>query len=321
MDWNAVLQRVAVILVETLNILQIIAVTLLITVYGAIRACLPASVLGKKTVANEVVLVTGAGSGIGRLLALRFAKLGSKLVLWDVNQKGNEETKNMVQELGAEVYAYTCDITRREEVYRLAKQVKDEAGNVNILINNAGIVIGKNLMDCSDTQIERTMQVNALSHFWITKAFLPAMLEANHGHIVSISSGAGLIGNPGLADYCASKFAANGFAESLALELYKMGKRGIEFTQVCPFYINTGMFDGVASKYITILEPDYAADKIVEAILTNQKVLYMPRLIYPLIALKGLLPVEAAIYLGDSLGALDAMNTFKGRQPQNGSIH
>ncbi|XP_032465350.1 epidermal retinol dehydrogenase 2 isoform X3 [Phocoena sinus] len=199
----------------------------------------------QKNVAGEIVLITGSGSGLGRLLAIKFARLGSVLVLWDVSREGNEETCKMAREAGAtEVYAYTCDCSRKEEVYRVADQVKKEVGDVSILINNAGIVTGKKFLDCPDELMEKSFDVNFKAHLWTYKAFLPAMIANDHGHLVCISSSAGLIGVNGLADYCASKFAAFGFAESVFMETFAKKQNGIKTTIVCPFFINTGMFDG-----------------------------------------------------------------------------
>ncbi|KAJ8277655.1 hypothetical protein GJAV_G00078140 [Gymnothorax javanicus] len=275
----------------------------------------------RKCVAGEIVLITGAGSGIGRLMALEFSSMAVTLVLWDINQEGNEETARLAKEKGAsEVYTYTCDCSKKTEIYRVADQVKREVGDVGILINNAGIVTGKKFMDASDSLVEKTMEVNAIAHFWTYKAFLPAMMASNHGHLVSIASSAGLIGVNGLADYCASKFAAVGFAESVALELLATGKDGIKTTIVCPFVIDTGMFDGCNSKWprmIPILNPNYVARKIVDAILTNQVYLLLPRSMYVIAGLKNILPTKVGVVMGDYLGAFHLMDDFKGRKKVN----
>ncbi|KAK3534007.1 hypothetical protein QTP86_000514 [Hemibagrus guttatus] len=214
------------------------------------------------------------------------------LVLWDINLDGVKETARAVKEKGARsVHCYQVDCSDRGKVYQLAEQVKQEVGDVTILINNAGIVTGKKFMDSADSLVEKTLQVNTMAHFWTYKAFLPAMVEKNHGHLVCIASSAGLIGINGLADYCASKFAAVGFAESVALELIATGKDGIKTTIVCPYFINTGMFDGCSTKWprmLPILEPEYVAKKIVNAILMDQTYLLMPRTMYMLMFLKRL---------------------------------
>ncbi|XP_014834057.1 PREDICTED: epidermal retinol dehydrogenase 2 [Poecilia mexicana] len=154
----------------------------------------------KKNIAGEVVLITGAGSGIGRLMAQEFAAHGTVLVLWDINQEGIKETARLAKNGGASrVHCFVCDCSNKNEVYRVADQVKREVGDVSILVNNAGIVTGKKFMDAPDSLIEKTMEVNTMAHFWTYKAFLPAMIANNHGHLVSIASSAGLIGVNGLA--------------------------------------------------------------------------------------------------------------------------
>lgn len=274
----------------------------------------------RKNVAGEIVLITGSGSGIGRLLALKFASLGSVLVLWDVNKEGNEETCRMVKEAGARAYSYICDCSQKEEVYRVADQVKKEVGDVSILINNAGIVTGKKFLNCPDNLMEKSFDVNFKAHLWTYKAFLPAMLANNHGHLVCISSAAGLLGINGLADYCASKFAAFGFAESIHMELFAQKKEGIKTTIVCPFFINTGMFDGCSTGsplFLPILEPEYVVKKIVDAILKEQLYLYMPRFLYIVMTLKSLLPVKTSQLMIDYMGGFNVMDHFVGRKKIN----
>ncbi|XP_063318094.1 epidermal retinol dehydrogenase 2-like isoform X1 [Pelmatolapia mariae] len=271
----------------------------------------------KKNIAGEVVLITGAGSGIGRLMAQEFAAHSTVLVLWDINQEGMKETARLAKSNGASrVHYYICDCSDKNEVYRVADQVKREVGDVSILVNNAGIVTGKKFMDAPDSLIEKTMDVNIMAHFWTYKAFLPAMIANNHGHLVSIASSAGLIGVNGLADYCASKFAAVGFAESVGLELLATGKDGVKTTIVCPYFINTGMFDGCQTKWpklLPILNPDYVAKKIIHAVLTDQVYLLLPRSMYLIAGLKNVLNMKQAIVLGQYLGAFNLMDTFRGR--------
>ncbi|NXC16519.1 RDHE2 dehydrogenase, partial [Corythaeola cristata] len=244
----------------------------------------------KKSVSGEIVLITGAGSGIGRLLSLKFASLGATVVLWDINQEGLKETSRLARENGAErVHCYTCDCSKRQEIYRVADQVKKEVGDVSILVNNAGVVNGKRFTDIPDSLVEKNMQVNIMAHFWVCKAFLPAMIACNHGHLVTIASAAALTGACYLTDYCASKFAAYGFAESVDFEMKNLGKTGVKTTIVCPFFINTGMFDGCKTKWprlLPILEPEYVAEKIVTAVRQNKEVLLIPRIIYFLCILK-----------------------------------
>uniref|UniRef100_A0A4W6EAQ6 Short chain dehydrogenase/reductase family 16C, member 5a n=1 Tax=Lates calcarifer TaxID=8187 RepID=A0A4W6EAQ6_LATCA len=252
----------------------------------------------KKNVAGEVVLITGQVAGFGRLMAQEFAE-------------GMKETAQLAKQSGASrVHYYLCDCSDKNEVYRVADQVKREVGDVSILVNNAGIVTGKKFMDAPDSLIEKTMEVNTMAHFWTYKAFLPAMIANNHGHLVSIASSAGLIGVNGLADYCASKFGAVGFAESVGLELLATGKDGIKTTIVCPYFINTGMFDGCQTKWpslLPILNPDYVAKKIIHAVLTDQVYLLLPKSIYLIAALKKLVSTFSVLF---HISALTLLTSF-----------
>ncbi|XP_018613325.1 epidermal retinol dehydrogenase 2-like isoform X1 [Scleropages formosus] len=298
-----------------LETLQVLVLSVYFNLEAFLKLFIPSR---KKSVVGELVLITGAGSGIGRLVALEFAPLGVSLVLWDISQEGNKETARLAKEKGArKVHTYVCDCSDKADVYRVADQVKREVGDVSILINNAGIVTGKKFMDAPDSLIEKTLEVNTMAHFWTYKAFLPAMMANNHGHLVSIASSAGLIGVSGLADYCASKFGAIGFAESVALEMLTAGKDGIKTTIVCPYFINTGMFDGCQTKWprlLPILDPAYVAKKIVNAILTDQVYLLLPRAMYVLMAFKNCLQWNQAALLGLYLGVFDKLEECKAHQ-------
>ncbi|XP_012319039.1 short-chain dehydrogenase/reductase family 16C member 6-like [Aotus nancymaae] len=282
----------------------------------------------KKNVAGEIVLITGAGSGLGRQLAIHFAGLGAILVLWDINQEDNVETCRLAKEKGGEkVFPYKCDCSNRQEVYRVADQVRKEVGDVTILINNAGVVTGKLFLDIPDYMVEKSFLVNAISHFWTYKAFLPAMIRTNHGHLVCISSIAGVAGINGLSGeylvspyYSASKFAAFGFAESLFFELAILKKTGIKTTIVCPHFINTGMFEGCTTKYpllLPILEQEYVAKKILNAILEEQVYLMIPKFLYIALILKQIMSPKMLIAFGDYLGVDTCMASFKGRKTAN----
>ncbi|XP_060591145.1 epidermal retinol dehydrogenase 2-like [Ruditapes philippinarum] len=250
-------------------------------------------------------------------MAIRFAKLKCPLVLWDVNEKGNEETLAMCKEYGVTVKTYKIDLCDRDDVYSVANKVKQEVGQIDILVNNAGIVTGKKILNCPDHMMTKTMEVNCMAHFWTVKSFLPDMMKRNHGHIVTVASSAGFIGVSGLADYCASKFAAVGFEESLRFELDSQGKDGIHTTVVCPFFINTGMFEGAKTRFplvLPVLEQEYVAKKIVEAVLCNQTILCIPKILYIFYAIKGLIPHEPGFVVSKYLGAHNLMDTFVGRQ-------
>lgn len=274
----------------------------------------------RKDVEGDIVLVTGGGSGLGRLMCLKLAARGAKIVTWDVNAGGNEETVKEVRANGGECHAYTVDLCNRNAIYAAAVKVKEEVGKVDILINNAGIVTGKNFLESADELVLRTFDVNVMSHFWTVKAFLPAMMASNKGHIVTIASLAGLAGVNKLVDYCASKFAAVGFDESLKLELLVGGYTGVKTTIICPYYINTGMFDGVKSKLIPILKPEYVASEAVDGILLNTPMVILPSMCRYLISLKLILPFKGGYLLYRACGGHMTMEDFKGRTKEEMSL-
>lgn len=230
----------------------------------------------KKSVAGEIVLITGAGHGIGRLTAYEFAKLKTKLVLWDINKHGVEETAAACRKLGAQAHHYVVDCSKRDEIYSTALKVKEEIGDVSILINNAGVVYTSDLFATQDPQIEKTFEVNVLAHFWTTKAFLPAMMKSNHGHIVTVASAAGHTVVPFLLAYCSSKFAAVGFHRALTDELAALERTGIKTSCLCPNFINTGFIKNPHTNLIPTLEPEEVVEKLMNGILTEQKMIFVP---------------------------------------------
>uniref|UniRef100_A0A8C5YPL5 Short-chain dehydrogenase/reductase family 16C member 6-like n=1 Tax=Marmota marmota marmota TaxID=9994 RepID=A0A8C5YPL5_MARMA len=255
----------------------------------------------KKDVAGEIVLITGAGSGLGRLLALHFARTGAILVLWDINQESNMETCRLAKEKGGvKVFAYKCDCSNRQEVYSVADQVKKEVGDVTILINNAGIVTGKPFLDIPDHMMERSFYVNAISHFWICKAFFPAMLQANHGHLVCISSIAGMVGTSGLSG-------------KHFIQLYILN----EMETFLRRHKQTKLTQDRYQFLLPLLEQEYVAQKIFNAILEEQVYLLIPKFAYFAVVLKHLISPKMMIVLGEYLGADTCMDSFKGRMEAN----
>ncbi|XP_034935940.1 short-chain dehydrogenase/reductase family 16C member 6 [Chelonus insularis] len=247
-----------------------------------------------KDIRGEVALVTGGAGGLGRLIAKKLAALGAHVIIWDIDKLGIQEIVSEIQSTGGKCTGYVCDITNKDEVYNTAKTIKIEVGNVTIVVNNAGYVCGELFMNLPDNEIERTYQVNILSHYWINKSFLKEMMKENHGHIVTIASVAGLLGTYRCTDYSATKFAAVGYHESLFSELQAHGYNGIHTTLICPYYINTGMFSGVKPRLMAMLEPEYVAEEIVIAILTNQIYVVLPNSAKFFLPLKNWLPPKLA---------------------------
>uniref|UniRef100_A0A8C0K523 Estradiol 17-beta-dehydrogenase 11 n=1 Tax=Canis lupus dingo TaxID=286419 RepID=A0A8C0K523_CANLU len=256
-----------------LQCLQFLPLLIIFTLESLLKLFIPKK---RKSVTGEIVLITGAGHGIGRLTAYEFAKLKSKLVLWDINKHGIEDTAAECRRLGAKVHAFVVDCSNREDIYSSAKKVKAEVGDVSILVNNAGVVYTSDLFATQDPQIEKTFEVNVLAHFWTTKAFLPVMMKNNHGHIVTVASAAGHTGVPFLLAYCSSKFAAVGFHKALTEELAALERTGVKTTCLCPNFINTGFIKNASTALGPILEPEEVVDKLLNGILTEQKMIFIP---------------------------------------------
>lgn len=266
---------------------------------------------------NKHVLVTGAASGIGRLLALGCATLGATVTIWDLDAESAGRAAAEAEELGAAgAWAYTCDVGDREQVYARAEEVRAAAGDPDVLVNNAGIVNGRPLLELPDERIEKTFAVNTLALFWTAKAFLPRMKDRGSGHIVTVASAAGMIGTARETDYAASKFAAVGFNEALRQEL-RHSAPGVRTTVVCPYYVDTGMFKGVKSRFprlLPVLREQEVADRILRAVQKNEPLVQMPFMVSSLPALR-LLPVWAFDQLADFFGLNNAMDSFTGRSP------
>lgn len=121
-----------------------------------------------KCIDGELCLITGAGGALGRLFALEFAKEGAHLVLWDCNTAANEQTAKLAREIGVQVHTYTVDLSKRQGIYEAADRVRAEVGEVSMVVNNAGVVAGRRLLECPDELLERTLLVNCHALFWVS---------------------------------------------------------------------------------------------------------------------------------------------------------
>ncbi|XP_018787520.1 PREDICTED: epidermal retinol dehydrogenase 2 isoform X2 [Bactrocera latifrons] len=227
-----------------------------------------------KNVSGQVVLITGGGGGVGRLLALNFAKQNARVVVWDINPEAIKTTMDLLARNGYTCKGYVVDISDRDQVYERAAQTINE----------------------------------------IVKAFLPQMMQNNRGHIVTVGSVTGMLGTYGCSDYSATKFACVGFHESLLTDLKTHGYDGIHMTLICPYYINTGMFSGVRPRMFPMLHPQYVADRILEAIQKNEVWCVLPHTIRVLTPLKCLLPAKVCWELMSRvIRGPESMMMFQGR--------
>ena len=268
---------------------------------------------------DKRVLITGGASGIGRLMgAMALEKGASTLVIWDINQQSIDDT---IAELTAKgkVVGYRVDISDEQLVIEAAKAVKQQVGQIDILINCAGIITSNKTFDNFTTaEIHRTMNINTVAPMVVALQFLPDMIARNSGHICHISSAGGLISNPKMSVYAASKWAVIGWSDSVRIELEQMGSR-VKVTTIAPYYIKTGMFDGVKSPIVPLMKPEYAARQIIRAIEKNSLVKVVTKLIplpYHFVRfMQGILPVRLFDWVfGEVFGIYHSMDNFTGRK-------
>ena len=263
---------------------------------------------------GRTLLITGGASGIGRIMGRMALQRGAKkVVVWDINEDNIAATESELKSYG-EVKGYKVDVANTEMVKQMFALTTKECGDVDILINSAGIITGnKTFAEQSQLDIDRTMAINATAPMTVALQALPPMLERNVGHICNIASAAGFIANPRMSIYAASKWAVIGWSDSLRVELQE-SKSNVHVTTIAPYYISTGMFDGVRSRIIPILKPEWVAKKILNAIEKNRKISSWPLGYHLIRTLQALLPLRALDLLCKVLGIYNALDHFKGRK-------
>ena len=188
--------------------------------------------------ANQIAVVTGAGRGIGRAIALKFANEGADVGVVSRTQENSEKVAAEIRALGRRAWAFAVDVADAAAVSAAAEKILAEAGKVDILVNNAGVTRDGLLMRLSDADWDTVLDTNLKGAFLITKAFSRAMIKARTGRIINISSVIGLIGNAGQSNYAASKAGLIGFTQSCAREF---AGRGITVNAIAPGFIETDM--------------------------------------------------------------------------------
>jgi len=209
---------------------------------------------------DKVVLITGASSGIGRETAIQFAKKGSNLILVARRKQKLEQLDNDLKKYKISTLICECDVSDKLQVEKMSKLVLEKFGSVDILVNNAGFAIYGSIFDLTTEEIESQMATNYFGMIYCIKNFLPFMLEKKSGHIVNIASVAASFGLPGIASYCASKFAMLGFSEGLKHELKGTG---VGITVVSPIMVRTNFFDHPSFQFMPKYSPTSLSDKTV----------------------------------------------------------
>jgi short-subunit dehydrogenase len=240
---------------------------------------------------DKIIVITGASSGIGRSAAIEFANKGAKLVLVARRKEKLDELAKSLSK-STEVLVCQCDVSDKSQVESMTAQVLNKFSKIDILVNNAGFAIYGTVSDLSIEEIESQMRTNYLGMVYCTKNFLPIFQKQNSGHIVNVASVAASFGLPGIASYCASKFAMLGFSEGLKHEL-----RGtnIGITIVSPIMVRTNFFDHESfakmPKYSpTSLDPKTVAKAILSASESSRLEIIVPGIVRVGVWLKHTMP-------------------------------
>lgn len=270
------------------------------------------------------MLITGGASGIGRIMGrICLEKGASNLIVWDINQANIDKTEAELSDVKlaepgvskGQIHSYIVNVSDPQAIKSAYEKVKSEVGDVDILVNCAGIVRGNNTFDKQTVQdIDLTMDINANAPMYVALAVLPDMLRRDRGHICNIASAAGMLGVPKLSVYCASKWAVIGWTESMRVEL-KQARSHVRVTSVAPYFINTGMFDGVNSKVFPILDPENTAAKIIRAVEVGKSFRGIPFAYHFIRIWQGLLPNFLFDFIfGKVFGVYSVMDHFTGRR-------
>ncbi len=269
---------------------------------------------------GKTAIITGGAMGIGLATSRRLVQEGCLVTIWDLNEIELNKAKIDLENIGGKVFTYVADVTDKTRVYQLVEQAKNDMLKIDILVNNAGYIKNGNFLEQSADAWERTIDVNFTSLIYTIHAVLPQMYQRNSGHIVNISSAAGLIGVGGMSVYAATKWAVLGLTESLRFESGLKGKNGIKWTSIHPSYLAHGMFEGAKLNLLgnliipLVKDHDVIAKAIVkDALIKGKKVVRRPITLRFSILLRGILPDFLFQKLLVLMGVHKSMHEFKGR--------
>ena len=266
---------------------------------------------------NKTVLITGAASGIGKRFAEMISGSGNiTLVLWDRNPDTLIENRSDLPD-EIDVITRGVDVSDFESVKSASDELIDKQILPDIIVNCAGVVVGKMFHEHTPEETQNTIQINTIGSMWVVQMFINQWMERGSGHVVNLASASGYIGNPRMSVYAASKWAVIGWSESLRLELDKL-KTGIQVTTVIPSYIKTGMFDGVKPPLLVpLLETDRMVELMIKGVSKRKETVQAPFMVRFVPLIKALLPSRAFDWVaGNLLGVYRSMDSFKGREKE-----
>lgn len=195
---------------------------------------------------KRVALVTGSGRGIGQAIAMKLSEIGATVIINDINEDAANRAADLIKAVQRPVMAVAADVSSATDINRMVETIKKACGRIDILVNNAGVSRDKLVMVMSDDDWDRVMNISLKSAFLCSRAVLRDMIKQRWGRIINVSSLAGVVGNPGQANYSAAKAGLIGFTKSLAKEI---ASRNITVNAVAPGFIDTEMTQQLDAKY------------------------------------------------------------------------
>jgi short-subunit dehydrogenase len=261
------------------------------------------------------VLITGAGRGIGRALALRFAAKGATVVVTDIEKSAAEAVAAEIRAAGRKAEAFTMDVTDPHSVGAAREQINATVGPISILVNNAGTTRGGPFGDVPIEDHLAVTELNVDGTMITTHVFLPDLEAARRGRLVNIASIAGYVGVPFASSYAASKWAAIGFSESIRQELDRRDLGHVGVTVVCPGYVDTGLFDGAEPpKGTRFLTPEKVAKLTVRGVRRGKPYVRTPWLAKVAPPMRGVMPSRTADLITRMFGVGASMIGWTGHE-------
>lgn len=260
------------------------------------------------------ILITGAGSGIGALMAETFAAEGAHVIVSARRKDAIDEVCQRIQQRGGNAHGMVLDVSKMGTFNAFRERLHKAHGPIDVLINNAGVVFGGEFEKVALKDHLNTFQINTTGLMALTHTFFDDLIRSPRGHLVNIASASSFVGLPWGSSYAASKWAVLGFSESIRLEMKERGLDHVTVTTVCPSYISTGMFDGVKTPLLSpMLTPKKVVSAIVNGMRRREALVQAPMIVKHIDLMKGALPLPVWDLLAKTTGISSSMKKWRGR--------